>query len=595
MHPRRLLLPLLLASAPALAQGPLWPGYPDRRDVYQDPAGNIIAVDERGTQVFDDWADFHRSRFFLEHGMRCGAHDRSVSPGGNVLLSPGDCDASGTNAAAAYDPGGGALYRIPVVVHILRRTNGVGDVSDARVQSQIDVLNEDFNAIAGSPGAPGTNGKIEFYLATTDPNGAPSTGINRYSSNSWHNDKGTYYNQIGWDTNRYLNIYVNSAGGNLGYAYLPSGGGVVGQPWDGVRVFYRAFGRNTGYAPYDQGRTTTHEVGHYFGLYHTFQGGCDSGGCATSGDLVCDTNSESSPFYGCGSRVSCGSSDPTTNYMDYSEDACMFQFTPIQVNRMRCTLENFRVDLADGSGGGGGGGGGTPPDAATSPSPADGSTGVATTPLLTWSAATGAESYDVYFGSSPSLGSGDLQGNQTPTSWSPGTLAAGTTWYWRIDSVGSGGTTTGATWSFTTEAGGGGGGGGDLLNEDFESGALTGWVTTGTVQVNGNGAYQGSNGMVLRRTASAERALDASGRTGVTLSYARRTSNYDSGEALTVEWFDGSSWTVLETVNSNSWQVRTWALGPGADNNPSLHIRFRGGANRNNEQGRIDSVVVTAD
>ena len=66
-------------------------------------------------------------------------------------------------------------------------------------------------------------------------------------------------------------------------------------------------------------------------------------------------------------------------------------------------------------------------------------------------------------------------------------------------------------------------------------------------------------------------------------------------EALTVEWFDGSSWTVLETVNSNSWQVRTWALGPGADNNPSLRIRFRGGANRNNEQGRIDSVVVTAD
>ena len=58
-------------------------------------------------------------------------------------------------------------------------------------------------------------------------------GIYRHASNAWHNDKGSYFNQIGWDTTRYLNIYVNSAGGNLGYAYLPSGGGVVGQGYDG--------------------------------------------------------------------------------------------------------------------------------------------------------------------------------------------------------------------------------------------------------------------------------------------------------------------------------------------------------------------------
>ena len=231
----------------------------------------------------------------------------------------------------------------------------------------------------------------------------------------------------------------------------------------------------------------------------------------------------------------------------------------------------------------------------TSPSPQDGATAVTTAPLLTWAAASGADSYAVHFGSSATLGSGDLQATQAATSWSPGTLPAGTTWYWRVDSIGAGGTTTGETWSFTTEAGGGGGGGGDLLSEDFETGALSGWGTSGNVQVNGNGAYEGSFGMLLRGSASAEYALDATGRTGVVFSYARATSGYDGNEALTVEWFDGSSWTTLEAVSGNLWETRSWTLGPAADGNPALRIRFRSSANKNNELAGIDSVVVSAD
>jgi hypothetical protein len=585
-----LLLAALISSA-AIAQAPLLPGAPDQRQVYQDRDGSIIAMDKLGTKVFATWAEFHQSQFFLDHGMRCGSHDRSVSPGGWNNPPPSDCSNVLTNPLSTYDPGGGEIFDIPVVVHILHRNNGVGDISDARVYSQIDVLNEDFNAIGGTPGSPGTNGKIQFHLATTDPSGNATKGIYRHASNAWHNDKGSYYNQIGWDTTRYLNIYVNSAGGNLGYAYLPSGGGVVGQGYDGVRIFYQAFGRNSGYAPYDQGRTATHEVGHYLGLYHTFQGGCHSGSCSSNGDLVCDTNSESSPFYGCGTRTTCSSPDPTTNYMDYSEDLCMYQFTPIQINRMRCTIMSFRPDLVAG-----GGGGTNPPDAATGPSPSNGATGISTTPSLSWQAAAGADTYDIYFGVSSNLSAADLAASQAQTSFSPGQLSTASSYFWRVDSVGAGGTTTGSTWAFTTDAGGGGGGSNDLLSEDFESGTLSaGWSTTGNIQVHGNAANTGSFGARLRRTSSLEHAIDASGRANIVLSYARATSGYDGGEFLTVDWFDGSGWTVLEATNATGFVTQSFSLGAAADGNPNLRIRFSASANRNNEVSLLDDVVVSGD
>ena len=94
--------------------------------------------------------------------------------------------------------------------------------------------------------------------------------------------------------------------------------------------------------PYNLGRTTTHEVGHYLGLYHTFDGGCaPASGCNTNGDLICDTNPESSPNFSPCNRSTCGSPDPTNNYMDYSDDICMTEFTEEQARRMRCTLENL--------------------------------------------------------------------------------------------------------------------------------------------------------------------------------------------------------------------------------------------------------------
>ena len=179
--------------------------------------------------------------------------------------------------------------------------------------------------------------------------------IFHHFSNKWYNDRGNYKAQLAWDTNRYLNIYTNTAGGNLGYVEGFPQQGIVGTSNDGVVCNWTAFGRNSSGAPYNLGRTATHEVGHYLGLLHTFQGGCGTSDCSASGDLVCDTNPESSPNYSSCSRVTCGSPDPVKNYMDYSEDACMDNFTPDQAARMRCVLIHYREALWSGNGGGGGG------------------------------------------------------------------------------------------------------------------------------------------------------------------------------------------------------------------------------------------------
>ena len=392
------------------------------------PDGSILAADRSGVHDFADWTAYVTSDFAERNGVRCGSN-RLAHPLG--LLPPSDCSSSSTTPAAQYHPSNGIEYLVPVVFHVIRRTDGTGQISDALLMTQIDVLNEDY--LAYGAGAPGTNTRIRFTLA----------GITRSTNNTWYDDNGDYYNQLAWDPTRYLNIYTNSADGFLGYAYVPSGGGVVGNLWDRVVCYWASVGRPGPIgSPYDLGRTATHEVGHYLGLYHTFQGGCVSAsGCYQNGDLICDTNPEQSPNFSPCTRTTCGSLDPTHNYMDYSDDVCMNQFTLDQARRMRCTLQNFRVDLAV-----------TLPDPATSPVPANGAAGVPSAPTLSWNAGNGAASHDVYFGLDANLGAADFQGNQAGTTFVPGTLASETTYYWRIDEVGASGTTTGAIWKFTTEA-----------------------------------------------------------------------------------------------------------------------------------------------
>jgi hypothetical protein len=296
-----------------------------------------------GGQAFATWQEYVTSPVFRQLQLRCGTRVEPVTE----LRPASDCTIGSTTIQPEYEPVGGMLYRIPIVVHVIQGNGGAGDVSDALIHSQIDVINEDFQALAGTLGENGTDARVEFFLATTDPLGNPTTGITRTTNATWFADQGNYYDTLSWDPERYVNVYTNEASGALGYVPNLPQGGIVGASFDRVVVLWSAFGRNAPIGPpFHLGRTLTHELGHYFGLHHTFSGGCGTASCYTTGDLICDTGSESGPVFGCpASSNSCGTPDPFHNYMDYSDDDCYEEFTPEQVNRMRCTLENWRVDL----------------------------------------------------------------------------------------------------------------------------------------------------------------------------------------------------------------------------------------------------------
>ena len=276
---------------------------------------------------------------------RCGTLQReTLAPG--VSVDPSDCGYWTNSPQSEYEPT--FFYDIPVVFHVIQDSSGNGFLSEATIQDQIDVLNEDFQAIAGSPGAPGTNGKIRFHLANSDPEGNPTNGITYTTNDTWYMDSGNYWDPRAWDTNRYYNIYTNVIPCCYGYVADFPQTGIVGTNEDRVVLWWEAVGKEpTSGWPGNMGRTATHETGHYLGLYHTFDSGCGSStDCYGTGDLICDTNQERRPSYGCPtSKTSCGSEDPFHNYMDYTDDLCLWEFTPEQVNRMRCVLENWRPDV----------------------------------------------------------------------------------------------------------------------------------------------------------------------------------------------------------------------------------------------------------
>jgi hypothetical protein len=226
---------------------------------------------------------------------------------------------------------------IPVVVNVIYHT-ATENISDAQILEQIRVLNEDFgrlnpDADATWPQATATG--IQFQLANLAPDGTPTSGIRRkytsYSIFSTYDD--VKFDKTGgldaWPTQQYLNLWVcNLEGDIMGYGQFPGGPPAT----DGVVIDYLFFGRfGHTLAPYDRGRTTTHEVGHWLNLFHIW----GDGDC-TIDDMVPDTPDSDDANHGCPKDAfSCGGKLMVQNFMDYTDDACMNLFTQGQARRMQ--------------------------------------------------------------------------------------------------------------------------------------------------------------------------------------------------------------------------------------------------------------------
>lgn len=246
-------------------------------------------------------------------------------------IAAAERDFSSRRAQMAKNPAGAANVTggtINVYYHVINQGSGIanGDVPLSQIQSQIQILNNAYGSHGWS-----------FTLAAV----TRTTNSRWFSLREGSKNEKDMKNALRTGTADDLNIYsANLQGGLLGWATFPSS--YTSSPkMDGVVILYSSVPGGSA-APYNEGDTATHEIGHWTGLYHTFQGGCTG-----SGDFVADTPAEASPAYGCPSgRNTCSGTgvDPIENFMDYSDDYCMFQFTGGQDTRMDEQFTTYRYN-----------------------------------------------------------------------------------------------------------------------------------------------------------------------------------------------------------------------------------------------------------
>ena len=250
---------------------------------------------------------------------------------------------------------------IPIIFHVLYNSTTT-NISDAQILSQMEILNIDYSRknldAINTPAMFATlaaDARIQFCLAHQTPNGNWTDGITRTSTTkttfNMPSNEAKYNSKGGvdaWDTDKYLNIWIvpeiidGAIMGVLGYAQMPGGNSAT----DGIVIGYKFIGNiGTVSAPFNKGRTLTHEMGHYFNLYHIW--GDDFGSCSGS-DFVDDTPNQASKNFGCPTHphISCSNNgDMFQNYMDYTNDTCMNLFTKGQRDRMLAALNTQRGDL----------------------------------------------------------------------------------------------------------------------------------------------------------------------------------------------------------------------------------------------------------
>lgn len=307
---------------------------------------------------------------FIASGARCGtrsptplamqAIDRALMRAGFNLQADGS--AARVSSGARVSPGGDPAPTAPlsrqidVYVHVVTGTSAtgavVGDVTDARIAQQITVLNDAFAGLDRLP-----NGTTALGVPTVTPFTFRLAETDRTTNNAWYAHRPGSLEETQMKTAlrrgraRDLNLYVTnlltSTGGILGYATFPSN--YAYNPFvDGVvltRESLPGIPDPLNLNPYDLGDTATHEIGHWLGLYHTFQGGC-----TRVNDTVDDTPAEIGPTYGPLPTIlpdTCSTArfpgrDSIENFMNYGDDTLAYRFTPGQLARMRANASNYR-------------------------------------------------------------------------------------------------------------------------------------------------------------------------------------------------------------------------------------------------------------
>jgi hypothetical protein len=342
--------------------------------------------------------------FFFAITLAVSAHSQqTLFCGFDVVMEKLEATHPGTHEACTafyselpkYEQGGArsAVYQVPVVFHVVWNTESQ-NLSDEVIFDQMAILNQDYRRL--NPNAVDTreiflpvaaDTEIEFYLADTDPDGNPTTGINRIETDRESFEFDLFAQDItidevkfastggadAWDTDRYLNIWVCNITTSIpgaqifGFAYPPNGApnwdglfpAPIADDVEGVVVHYTVIGSNNPAAGEDNfpnnegGRTLTHEVGHYLGLRHTW-GDAFFNGCSADDGIEDTPNINANNNFACNFNANtCNDGDDDLpdmgeNYMDYNQDDCLNLFTLGQRSAMRFVLENFREELIEG-------------------------------------------------------------------------------------------------------------------------------------------------------------------------------------------------------------------------------------------------------